>query len=112
MNRRPWKVALPITLAALYVPTLVPFVSGPLTGCEHCVRTYLGLLPLVPGFFAGNAFVPDHTLVGAGAVTLLLFAGLLFFARRLSRNDLLAACCIAAPLVGVQSHLLGILLRA
>lgn len=121
MSRRPWKLAVPIALAAVYLPTLVPFAAGELTDCGHCVANYLRLLPIVPGWMIGaglaHAFAghPSSTMwlyVAGGAITLALVVGLLLAARRLHRRDLIALCVIVMPLVGVQAHWLGAALRA
>ena len=115
-SRRPWPVAAGLALAFVYAPTLTPFVAGPLTSCEHCVSTYLRLLPIVPGFLPGAAIAGRGGDVGfyvaSGAVTALLLVAMLLTARRLAGRDAFAAGAVLALLIGVQSHFLGIALRA
>jgi hypothetical protein len=117
--RRPWQQAVAITLLALYLPTLVPFAVGPLTGSEQSVATYLQLLPIVPAWLPGFAIAQPfgatrvvELYVFGGIATLLLAAGLLLAARRLRRRDVAAACVVVMPLVGIQAHWLGAMLRA
>lgn len=60
---------------ALWLPALAAFVASPLAECDHCVRNYLAILPVFPGFFAGIWL--GHgvwAIVLAGAATLVLLA--------------------------------------
>ena len=114
MPRR-WPKALLLAAAAVYLPTLVPFVAGPLTGCGHCVATYLTLLPIVPGIVAGALVPAKGGLVScllAGALTAALLVAATALARRLPARDLTAAFAVLTPLIGVESFLFAVMLRA
>ena len=112
--RRRWPIALLLAALAVYLPTAVPFVVGPLTECDHCVSTYLGLLPVVPGVIAAAAVHPADVLALAlaGAATLALLAGCTACARRLRGRDLAAVFVVLMPLIGLESYTLAVLLRA
>lgn len=60
---------------ALWLPGLLPFVFGPLTECAHCVRNYLAILPVLPGFLAAAWCRNEPMFYVFGLVgTLALFA--------------------------------------
>ena len=70
----------------------------------------------MPGFLPGAAIAWRGGDVGfyvaSGAVTALLLVAMLLTARRLAGRDAFAAGAVLALLIGVQSHFLGIALRA
>ena len=117
--RRPWPLAITIALSALYVPTLVPFVTGALTGPGHTMGTYACLLPVAPMWLVGLLVTSpfgasnDTALhIGGGGVTLVMAAGMMTAARCLRSRDLLATCIVVMPLIGIQAHLLSVMLAA
>ena len=110
----PRPVAAIIVLAALYLPGLLPFVAGPLTECDHCVSSYLAILPVLPGFLLVHAIGPSSVglaYLGAAAVSLFA-AGCLFLAVRDNRG--LGGTFVVLVMVaqGLQSMFLGAALRA
>jgi len=62
----------------LWLPVLVPLVTGMLRDCDHCVQSYLLSCVLVPGVIVPVLLQLDDALfcVVGGATTLLLFVGL------------------------------------
>ncbi len=97
------RVALAWALAALYLPTLVPFAVGPLPECGHCVRTYVRLPSLFPGaplgFLAGR-FRPSPDSDGvfglaAAVAAVALLAACTELAHRLGQR----AFFVLAPAV-------------
>jgi hypothetical protein len=60
----------------LWLPVVVPLVTGMLRDCDHCLQNYLLSLPLVPGILVPVLLGLDDALffVVGGAATLLCFA--------------------------------------
>jgi len=59
----------------VWLPTLLPVLTGALADCGHCATSYLLSLPLVPGLLAPVAMGLDDAafFVAGGAATLALF---------------------------------------
>ncbi|MGC6489562.1 MAG: hypothetical protein ACON4Z_18090 [Planctomycetota bacterium] len=115
MTRRPWTAAAALALAAVYLPTLLPLVVGPLRHSAGSVASYLRVAPILPGFAPG-ALVSQATgapvPVAAAVFTALILAGMLLVARRRHLDDALAVAAVLGLLVGVESFFLGVALRA
>ena len=97
-------------VAWLWLPTLLPLAVGPLSECGHCVRTYLMLMPLVPGtvgLMVRNAW----GMVLAVLLSLALLAALTAAFLRLQRITAHAVGLLLACVSGAQALLLGNLLR-
>ncbi|GAB4140554.1 MAG: hypothetical protein Fur0037_07090 [Planctomycetota bacterium] len=58
----------------LWLPALLPFVIGPMAECDHCVATYLKMLPVEPGWLAAAWIRGSWGYVAAACATLLLLA--------------------------------------
>lgn len=111
-TRRGWLASAAIALATAYVPTLVPFVSGPLTECDHCVDTYLELLAIVPGLAAGLLVGEGGFVVVAGLTSAAIVVGTMLAARRLRNGATIALCGPLALLIGLESAAIAMVLRA
>ncbi|MBL8730463.1 MAG: hypothetical protein JNM25_18740 [Planctomycetes bacterium] len=96
----------------LWLPVLVPLVTGMLGDCDHCLRGYLLSSALVPGVIVPALLQLDDAaffVVGGGA-TLLLFAALWWSLHRLAApwNRVLQAVvglAIAAEAIGFANAL-------
>lgn len=113
----PPRRALAVAAAALWLPALLAFAFGPLTECGHCVRTYVGLLPVFPGLLGALPLCGALELeqapwlwVVAGLASLALLAALARAARRARRRDVLVP--LAALLAAAQALVLSHVLRA
>jgi phosphotransferase system glucose/maltose/N-acetylglucosamine-specific IIC component len=96
--------ALLLVMSALWLPTLLPFVVGPLTECGHCIRNYLCLLPVMPGI--GVALFVDGAggLVLSGIVSLLAVLLLVAWVReRGASATTLAVVGVVGVLSGLQA---------
>lgn len=104
-------------LAVVYVPSLLPFVAGPLRECDHCVATYAKLLPLVPGAFAGlisNSVLPRSDVsmgvaAGVGACLVLLIVFRCLSLEKFMRAVILGGIAI---LLAAQAMAFSLVLRA
>jgi len=103
--------SLACAAAFLWLPTLLPLFLGPLSECGDCLRTYLTLLPVVPGVVGLLAVRDSGRYVLAALVTVALLAGLTFALRRLPRGPGLALAILLGCTSGAQALLLGGLLR-
>lgn len=72
----------------LWLPVLVPPVTGMLRDCSHCVQSYLQSAVLVPGILVPVLLRLDDAWFGVvgGAATLLLFACLWLLLLELPRR--------------------------
>lgn len=72
---------------SLWLPCLLPLVTGMLRDCDHCATAYLLSLPLVPGLLVPGLLRLDDAafFVVGGAATLLFYAGVVVLLRRLPR---------------------------
>jgi hypothetical protein len=98
--------------AALWLPTSLPFLFGPLRECGHCVRNYLGLLPVMPAFVAA-AWSADHPWLfyGVGAAATLLLLALVATLIHVAGRHWPWVAGGFALLSGAQAIGLGYLLR-
>lgn len=98
---------------ALYAPAVAPFLLSPLAECSHCVRSYLAIVPVLPGFFAaawvGNEPLAFYAL--ALVVTLALLTAVAVAIGLAGRRWPLVAIPIAL-LAAAQATGIGHLLRA
>ncbi len=112
--RPSWQNNAKVAAITLWLPALVPIVTGMLRECEHCAQSYLLCLPLVPGILVPTLLRLDDAwfFVVAGLCTLLLFAGLAFALHRLRRP--LAFALQVAVVLAVTAEAIGFtnLLRA
>lgn len=84
---RPRSRALREAALVLWLPALLPVVTGMLRDCSHCLWTYLAMLPLAPGAIVAVLLqAQDAWFVVAAAVpTALLLAGLYAAGREAPR---------------------------
>jgi hypothetical protein len=81
----------------LWLPALVPLLCGMLRDCEHCLYTYLAMLPIVPG-----AIVPALLDLRSAwwfvvaALPVLAMGGVLYV---LWREAPRAVCAVAGAIV-------------
>jgi len=110
----PWRAALGHAAASLWLPVLLPVVTGMLRDCGHCLGNYLRSLPMVPGVLAAVLCGLDGAWFFAvgGAVTLLLFGVLLLLLRELPRRLGWVAQGIVAVLVLFEAVGFAMALRA
>ncbi|MBL8739254.1 MAG: hypothetical protein JNL12_22695 [Planctomycetes bacterium] len=109
-----WRGALRHAAATLWLPTLVPVVTGMLRDCGHCLGSYLLSLPMVPGALVPALCRCDGAwfFVVGGTATLLLFVALLLLLRELPRRLGWVAQAIAAGLVLFEAIGFAMALRA
>ena len=110
----PWRRALVRAAATVWLPTLVPIVTGMLSGCGHCATTYWLSLPTVPGLLAPVLLQLDDApfFVVGGLVALLLFALTALLLRELPPKLGYAAQAIVALAVAFESVGLAMAMRA
>lgn len=110
----PWRAALGHAAATLWLPVLLPVVTGMLRDCGHCLGNYLWSLPMVPGALAAVLSGLDGAwfFVVGGAVTLLLFLVLFLLLRELPRRLGFVAQGITAVLIGLEAVGFAMALRA
>lgn len=67
-----------VAAGTLWLPVLVPLLTGMLRDCDHCLQNYLLCCVLVPGILAPVLLGLDDAwfVVVGGATTLVLFVGL------------------------------------
>jgi len=70
-----WRRACVRAAATLWLPTLLPVLTGALADCGHCATSFWRSLPVVPGLLAPVAMGLDDAafFVAGGAATLALF---------------------------------------
>ena len=80
--------AAKIAALTLWLPVLVPIVTGMLGGSRHAFESYLLCLPLVPGILVPTLLQLDDApyMIVAGLATLLLFALVCWALARLPRR--------------------------
>lgn len=110
----PWRRALVRAAATVWLPTLVPVVTGMLSGCGHCASTYWLSLPTVPGLLAPVLLQLDDApfFVVGGLVALLLFALTALLLRELPAKAGYAAQAIVAIAVAFESVGIAMAMRA
>jgi len=71
----PWRRCCANASSTIWLPTLLPVLTGALADCGHCATSYLLSLPLVPGLLAPLAMGLDDAWFFAvgGAATLMLW---------------------------------------
>jgi hypothetical protein len=106
-----WPRALFAAVLAIWLPSLLPFVFGPLTGSADCVRAYLEVLPVFPGL------VPSF-LVGVREGWIFPVAGAITLGFGLCVTWLVRTACykafvlvVTALVTGAEALFLGVLLR-
>jgi hypothetical protein len=101
----PARRALLHAAAALWLPALVPIVTGMLRGCPHCQESYLVSLPIVPGILAPVLLNLDDApfVVCGAAVTLGLLAVLALLLYELPRGLALAVQIVAAVAITFEA---------
>lgn len=84
--------AAKVAALTLWVPVLVPIVTGMLGGSSHALQNYLLCLPLVPGIIVPTLLQLDDAwyMIVAGLATLLLFAVVCWLLSRLRRGPAIA----------------------
>jgi len=94
-----------VAALTLWLPVLVPLLTGMLRDCGHCVQSYLLSYVLVPGILVPALLHLDDAafVVVGGLTTVLLFAGLWRALCRLSApwNRALQAVVVLA--IAVES---------
>jgi hypothetical protein len=100
-----WRHAMQRAACTLWLPVLVPVVTGMLRDCSHCLTNYLLCSPLVPGILVpvlcnldGAAF-----FVVGGVMTLLLFALVALLLRELPRGFGYVAQAIVTVLIAFEA---------
>ncbi|MFK7738851.1 MAG: hypothetical protein AB8H80_00910 [Planctomycetota bacterium] len=109
--RRPWWRAILFGLLALYGPTLLPLVAGPLTESASSTATYLRLLPVLPGALVG-LFARNQFFFVSGLLTAMLGTMTIAGARRLRGRDLFAAYILLIVLIATASYTMSLAMRA
>ena len=107
-----WRSAMVRAAATLWIPVLVPVVTGMLHECSHCQTTYLLCLPLVPGIVVPVLCNQDDAwffVVGA-VVTLAMFGVTALLLRELPRGlghvvQAIVVLLIAAESIGFANAL-------
>lgn len=113
----------PLVAAAssLWLPACLPLLGlGPLTECDHCVRTYLAFLAVapgaVPGFLCAWLFrVPSDWIhpIAMGTFTALELGGLtLLLARIRSGVAWAVLLCAVAAASAAQAFAFASMMRA
>jgi hypothetical protein len=103
--------------AALWLPPLVPFVTGPLTECSHCVANYGRMYAVIPGFWPGAtvglAYGDSDSWLAIGVMAATTLVLLVAVIGALGRGRLLGAGALlfAALLSGASGWVLGHALR-
>ncbi|MFO0278651.1 MAG: hypothetical protein ACK533_15380 [Planctomycetota bacterium] len=71
----PWRRCCANATWTIWLPTLLPVLTGALADCGHCATSYLLSLPLVPGLLAPVAMGLDDAWFFAvgGAATIMLW---------------------------------------
>jgi hypothetical protein len=72
----PWRRALGRAALVVWLPVLVPIVTGMLRDCGHCQSTYWMTSPMVPGVLVPVLLrSEDAGFVGVGVLATLAFHG-------------------------------------
>lgn len=83
----------------LWLPALLPLLCGQLRDCQHCVREYLALLPIVPGVIVPVLLdLRGAWWLVVGALPVFAMGFVLYL---LWREAPRAVCAVAAVVVAV-----------
>ncbi len=109
-----WHNAMVRAACTLWLPVLVPVVTGMLRDCGHCLTNYLLCSPLVPGIMVPVLCNLDDAafFVVGGVVTLLLFGLVTLLLRELPRAFGYAAQAIVTVLITFEAIGFASALRA
>lgn len=111
---RPRALAVRGAAATLWLPTLLPVLTGQLRECSHCLTTYLVSLPVVPGVVAAALLRCDGAMffVVSGAVAAALLLLVYWLWRELPRGVLIAAAAVVVIAIGAEAFAFAMALRA